>query len=128
MKYLLEISHEERASSLARMTRCAAVLMAAILLSPPANAAVVASTGNITVILTYADYGGGDVGFRISNQPSGCYGFWLSPSQPGFKTSMAYILKAHAAGEPILVGGNTSQLWSGSAGPWCKVDYVGTPY
>ncbi len=112
-----------------RATRlaCAALLLA-VTFSLPASAASVASVGNVTVILTYPDYGGGDFGFRLSNQPSGCYGYWLSPSQGGFKTSVAFILKAHAAGDQILVGANTSQTWTGSAEAWCKVDYVGTPY
>jgi hypothetical protein len=80
------------------------------------------------VILSYATYGNGDFTFRISNPVAGCYGFWLSPQQPGFKTSVAFVLQARATGEPVRVGADNAQLWAGSGDQWCKVDYVGTPY
>jgi hypothetical protein len=101
----------------------------ALCIAPLVQAAMVSGTGTITVFLTNLDYGGGDVTFRISSYVSGCSdGYWISPSQPGFKTSVAYLLKAHANGETILVGADTAQRWPGSGGNYCKVDYVGTPY
>ena len=87
------------------------------------------ATGTVTVVLTYPDFGGGNFTFRLSTQPNGCgAGYWLSPSQPGFKTSVAFLLQARATGEPVRVGADSAQLWTGSADEWCKVDYVGTPY
>jgi hypothetical protein len=107
----------------------AAVLLALTGFSSSAHATVVAGTGTVTVVLSYATFGGGDFTFRISNPPAGCEeGFWLTPGQPGFKTSVAFILQARATGEVVLVGGDNAQLWNGSGGHWCKVDYVGTPY
>jgi hypothetical protein len=106
----------------------ALLALAVLAASATAHADIVASTGPVTVIVTYANFGSGDFAFRISNQPAGCYGFWLSPQQPGFKTSVAFILQARATGEPVLVGADKAQLWTGSGAPWCKVDYVGTPY
>lgn len=102
--------------------------LATLAASAVVQAAIVAATGTVTAIITYPSFGNGDFTFRISNQPAGCYGFWLSPQQPGFKTSVAFVLKAHAAGEAVLVGADNAQLWTGSGDPWCKVDYVGTPY
>ena len=103
--------------------------LAAIALAPAVHAAIVSSSGTVAVILSYASFGGGDFAFRISTQPAGCEsGFWLSQQQPGFKSSVAFILQARATGEAVLVGGDNTQLWSGSGDHWCKVDFVGTPF
>lgn len=107
---------------------CAFLAVAALAASAAVHAAIVGGTGTVTVILTYPDFGNGDFTFRISSQPTGCYGFWLSPQQPGFKTSVAFILQARATGESVLVGADNAQLWTGSGDQWCKVNYVGTPY
>ena len=112
------------AKSAGLFSSIAAVLALA---SAIANAAVVVSTGTVSQLFTYQDFGGGDVVFRLSTQPSGCYGFWLAPSQPGFKTTVAFIMKAQTTGESIQVGGDNAQIWNGSASPFCKVDFVGTP-
>jgi hypothetical protein len=98
-------------------------------MAPMIQATVVHADGTVTVILTYANHGNGDFTFRISNPPAGCTGgFWISPSQPGFKTAVAFVLQARATGEVVRVGADDAQLWSGSGDAWCKVDYVGTPY
>lgn len=108
-----------------RIFGCAFTLTVA----PAIQAAMVHADGTITVILTYLDHGQGDFTFRISNPPTGCAaGFWMSPSQPGFKSAVAFVMQARATGETVRVGADTTQLWSGSADQWCKVDYVGTPY
>jgi hypothetical protein len=92
------------------------------------RADVFSRDGTVTVVLSYADFGNGDFSFKISNQPSQCVGYWLSPSQPGFKTAVAWLLQARATGEVIRVAADTAQLWPGSGDAWCKVNYVGTPY
>lgn len=112
-----------------RFIKAIACLLA-LSIAPLVQAAIVQATGTVTLILTYLDYGGGDFTFRISTPHASClHGYWMTPSQPGFKTSVAYVLKAHANGETITVGADTAQLWSGSnTGQYCKVDYLGTPY
>jgi hypothetical protein len=99
----------------------------ALLASSVSSAATVQSTGTITSIVTYTEHTGGTFSFKISNQPAGCHGFWISASHPGFKTAVALIMQARATGEGVLVGADTSYLWTGSSNPWCRVDYVGTP-
>jgi hypothetical protein len=95
----------------------------------PADAAVVHATGSVTVLLTYANFGNGDVMVRLSsNHPSCVDGYWLSPSQPGFKTNLAFLLAARAAGEAVLIGAEDTLLWPGSTGRYCRIDFVGTPY
>jgi hypothetical protein len=99
--------------------------LAMLAVAPPASAAIVAASGTITHMNTYPEFGGGDFVFRLSNQVAGCEGgFWLSPSQPGFKTTLAFVLQARASGETISVAGNNALIWNGAATPYCKVDWI----
>jgi hypothetical protein len=103
----------------------AALALTTLVMAPPASATVVYSTGTVTHINTYPEFGGGDFVFRLSSYVAGCEsGYWLSPSQPGFKTSVAFVLQARAAGESISVGGNNAVVWTGSATSYCKVDWL----
>lgn len=104
---------------------CLGLALSALLMSPPSSAAIVGASGTVININTYPEFGAGDFVFRLSNYVVGCEGgFWLSPSQPGFKTSVAFILQARATGETITVGGNNAQIWNGSASNYCKVDWL----
>jgi len=73
--------------------------------------------------LVYEDYGGGDVVFFVDGQPVvGCEsGFWLRPTDAGFKSSFATLLSAYATKLPIIVYGLNDQLWPGSSGHVCRV-------
>lgn len=94
----------------------------------PAEATIVASIGNVALLHTYATFGGGDVVVRLSSQPATCAsGFWLSPTQPGFKNNLAFLLSVKAAGDAVLIGADDAAMWSGSAGSYCRVDYIATP-
>lgn len=103
---------------------CAMSAMA-MFAAAPAAATVVPASGTVVQINTYTEFGNGDVVFRLTNNVAGCEaGFWLSPSQLGFKTNVAFIMQARATGETITVGGNDALIWNGSAGRYCKVDWV----
>jgi hypothetical protein len=96
--------------------------------SPPASAAVVYTSGTVISMHTYPDFGSGDFIFRLSTHIGGCEGgFWISPSQPGFKTTVAAVMLARTTGESITVGGDNAQIWNGSASAFCKVSWVTTP-
>jgi hypothetical protein len=98
--------------------------LAMLALAPPASAAIVVASGTITHMNTYPEFGGGDFVFRLSNQVAGCEGgFWLSPSQLGFKTTVAFVLQARATGDTITVAGNNALMWNGGAS-YCKVDWI----
>jgi hypothetical protein len=100
----------------------------ALALAPVVHATVIDSDGTVVQIYTYADFGGGDFTFKLSGQKAAClHGYWISKSQPGFATSVAMILQARATGEVIKVGGHDTQMWNGSSGLFCKVDWIGTP-
>ena len=96
--------------------------------SPQAFATVVSAAGTVAQINTYGDFGSGDFVFRLSTYVVGCEGgFWISPSQPGFKTLVAAVLQARATGESITVGGNDALIWNGSGSRFCKVDWFAMP-
>jgi hypothetical protein len=101
-----------------------ATALTILLLSPQASATVVSASGTVIQINTYGDFGSGDFIFRLSSYVTGCEaGFWISPSQPGFKTLVAAVLQARATGETIAVGGNDALIWNGSASKYCKIDW-----
>jgi hypothetical protein len=99
--------------------------IAMLAMSLPASAAVVPASGTVAVVYAYAEFGSGDFVFRLSTTAAGCEGgFWLSPSQPGFKTLVAFVMQARATGETITVGGNNALIWNGSGSSFCKVDWL----
>jgi len=103
---------------------CVVVALTMLTLSPQASATVVSASGTVMQINTYGDFGSGDFVFRLSTYVAGCEGgFWISPSQPGFKTLVAAVLQARATGESISVGGNDALIWNGSASKYCKIDW-----
>jgi hypothetical protein len=100
-----------------------------VVASPQARAVEFATTGTISVLITYADFGGGDVTVRLSSQPASCPGgFWLAQSQLGFKSTLAFLLAARTAGENVLIGAETTAIWTGSGTTFCRIVYAGTPY
>jgi hypothetical protein len=92
--------------------RLALALMVTV--APAVQAAIVQGSGQISLAQSYADHSGGTFVFKVANQPAGCTGFWVTPSQPGFKTVVAYILQAKAAGEAVRVHADNAQLWIGT--------------
>lgn len=79
----------------------------------------------ITTVTTYPQFGGGDVAIVVANPATNCpNGFWLSPSDPGFKSVLASILAAHHSRSRVRVYGDDAQLWSGSSGAYCRITAV----
>jgi hypothetical protein len=40
---------------------------------------------------------------------------------------VAFLMQARASGDTISAGGNTALMWSGSAGAYGRVDWLGAP-
>lgn len=91
-----------------------------------ALAGPVAYDVKITRMDSYPEYGNGDVIVQYSGTSvAGCStGFWLSPSQPGFKQTYAMLLAAASAGRTVTLYSDSGQLWSGSGDQWCKLSTV----
>jgi len=93
--------------------------------SPQTSATVVGATGTVVQIYTYAEFGSGDFVFKLSTTVAGCEGgFWISPSQPGFKASVAFVMQARATEASISAGGNDTLIWPGSTAKFCKLDWL----
>lgn len=88
------------------------------------DAAVVGgySQVRVTEVFTYAEYGGGDVIFKIDSPLPGCAGgIWMRPTDPGFKQTMALLLTSQARGTMVSVWAHDDQLWSGSSDRYCRL-------
>jgi hypothetical protein len=74
----------------------------------------------------YSTFGAGDVVFRQTTAGiSQCFGFWLRPTDPGFKVNVAALLMAIQTQSSIAVVVDDSQLWTGSGSPYCLVITLG---
>lgn len=90
------------------------------------SAAEVTSTRQpIARIVTYTTYGSGDVvGTLVSGMPSGCFGFWLRPSDLGFRSAYADLISTYHTSKPISVGVENTSIWAGSASPYCRLVWL----
>jgi hypothetical protein len=98
--------------------------------SIPAAAAIVstaAASVTVTSTFAYTAFDGGDFIFSTSGSAPGCgNGWWISPSDPGFKSAVATVLAAQVSGSFVVVYGDNAALWSGSpSGRYCRVQTVG---
>ena len=113
----------------ARKSACLLVAWGFAVASIPAGAAIVTPSASVTVTKSYAytAYEGGDFVFSTSGTVPGCEsGWWIAASDPGFKSAVAAVLAAQAAGSFIIVYGDPGALWSGSpSGQYCRVQTVG---
>jgi hypothetical protein len=103
----------------------AAFLLAGLTSLPPcANAGMVLTQPATVVRLeSYTDFASGDVVFTINLTVAGCTGFWLQPTDAGFKQTYAALMMAKAAQLNVVVYAYDDQLWpgGGSSVPYCKV-------
>jgi hypothetical protein len=101
------------------------VFLACLGFVPAATAAVAGHARPITVTgyFVYPEYGGGDVVVTLSEPvATGCEaGFWLRPSDPGFKAAMATIMMAYINKSPVRIWVLDDQVWPGSAAKYCKL-------
>jgi hypothetical protein len=107
-----------------------AVAVGASVLTPALVSAIAVSTPvpvTITQSYAYASYDGGDFVFSTSAAVSGCAsGWYVQPSDPGYKIIVSVVLTAQAAGLQVMVYGDNSQLWSGApSGQYCHIQTVG---
>jgi hypothetical protein len=98
-------------------------ILAALALSMSAVAyADVTSTGTVTTLYAYNDYGNGDVVFVTTLQPAGCAtGYWLPASAAGFKNLYALLITLYTTKATFGVDADPTKLWPGSTGQYCRV-------
>jgi hypothetical protein len=94
-----------------------------------ANATIVNPGASVTVTQTwaYTAYSGGDFVFSTTGITPGCAsGWYISSTDPGFKSAVATVLTAQAGGNYVWVYGDNSQIWSGSpSGQYCHLQTIG---
>lgn len=93
-----------------------------------AHAAIVTPGVGVTVLQSYAysTFDNGDFVFTTTSLPTGCgSGWYVKPTDGGYKTIIAVVMTAQAAGLQVIVYGDTSDLWAGSSGQYCHVQTVG---
>ncbi len=107
----------------------AALAAACVLGATSSHAALVSPSLPVSVSQTYAytGFGGGDFVFSTSAPATGCgSGWYIKATDPGYKTAVAVVLTAQAAGLQISVTGDNTDLWSGSpSGQYCRVQFIG---
>jgi hypothetical protein len=93
-----------------------------------ARAAIVTPGVAVTVIKSYAysNFDGGDFVFTTTSAPAGCgSGWYVQPTDGGYRAIIAVVLTAQASGLQVIVYGDDSQLWAGSSGQYCHVQTIG---
>lgn len=110
-------------------TMTAALLLTLCLAPGGAGATIVSPGTNVTIVQSYAytNYDGGDFVFSTSVAAPGCSsGWYVKPTDGGYKAAIAVVLTAQAAGLQIVVYGDNTDLWAGSpSGQYCRVQTVG---
>lgn len=103
-----------------------ALSMVTLLLLPVASdAAVVSHYRQVRVkqVMSYPEFGGGDVIFSFDDPLPGCEGgIWVRASDPGFKQTVALLMMSQARNTPIRVWAHDNQIWTGSGARYCRLD------
>jgi hypothetical protein len=99
----------------------------ATLLVPMVGAAVERETqATIVKLYSYTQFGGGDIMVEVSTPATGCTkGFWVSAADPGYKATYALLLSAYHTQETLRIGGEDTQLWTGSNQVYCRMTFAG---
>lgn len=85
-------------------------------------AAIEASTETtIKRLISYNQYGGGDVVFTVHNPSSTCHGYWIEKNDAGFEANLSMLLASYHAKAKVKVHGFNHIKWSGSNNYWCKL-------
>ncbi|WP_064791907.1 hypothetical protein [Shewanella woodyi] len=81
------------------------------------------STSKTTInrLISYNQFGGGDVVFTVSNPTSGCYGYWIAKTDAGFDANLSMILAGYHSKTEVRIHGLNDQKWNGSGNFWCKL-------
>ena len=105
-------------------------ILLAMAISTPSHAALVSgNVGEIVGVFTFSEVGSGDVVIEVQTPLATCQnGFWLRATDPGFKAMYAYALTVHTAKLTIRATAYDDQIWTGSAGRYCRVYLLGTSW
>lgn len=77
--------------------------------------------GLVVQIVSYQEYGGGDVTFTLDKATPSCAGYWLRASDPGFKANLSLLLMARSGRVPLIAYGSDDRIWPGSSAVYCHL-------
>ncbi len=75
----------------------------------------------IVRMISYNQFGNGDVVFRTESTSDICYGYWITKADDGFDANFSMLLSAYHSSSKINVYAYSNQRWAGSSNHWCKV-------
>ncbi|MCE9687159.1 hypothetical protein LZP73_13250 [Shewanella sp. AS16] len=76
---------------------------------------------NVVRLISYNQFGSGDVVFTVKNLGSNCIGYWINRDDAGFEANLSMLLAAYHAKTRVKVAGLDDQKWSGSNSLFCKL-------
>jgi hypothetical protein len=97
-------------------------LTAALVMSALACAKEPSSKGVISRLITYTNFGNGDVFISLPTNGAICtYGYYMNKDSLGYQASLSMLLAAYQAKTPVKLTGNESNRWTGSGNPVCEL-------
>jgi len=82
----------------------------------------VSPSSKILKLISYAEYGGGDVQVMLETNGTVCAdGYYLKKTDPGFDANLSMMLAAYHSISNVVVDGHTDQKWAGSSGYYCHL-------
>ncbi|RDH43412.1 hypothetical protein [Zooshikella ganghwensis] len=72
-------------------------------------------------LISYSQYGNGDIAFTISSKFEKCNGFWFNKSEPGYNAMLSMLIAAYQSKNNLVVYSDPDKIWTGSSAPFCHV-------
>ena len=76
----------------------------------------------VTRLISYAQYGNGDVYVRLQETAATCSGgYFINQNSVGFKNTFSMLLAAYQTQTPLHIVGNEAVRWGGSSAVVCEI-------
>ncbi|MDX3775821.1 hypothetical protein QE250_17055 [Chromatiaceae bacterium AAb-1] len=85
----------------------------------------ISAPAKVIRIVGYSERNNGDVVVEMDKNSSFCSaGYWLRRTDPGFDTNLSLLLSAYHAKNNVILRGEKTIIWKGSAKVFCYLDSV----
>ena len=89
------------------------------------QASQVTTEGAVEDIFVHPGYEAGEVVFKLSSSVLGCEkGFWFKSSDSAANLAESILLSARVTHESVKAIGETTDLWPGSSGKYCRLKRI----
>ena len=104
------------------MKRFLITLVAALFMSQLSYANERSPEGTITRLITYSEYGAGDVFVSLNNNGTACsYGYYVSKTHPGYEVVVSSLIAAYHTQAKLYIRGLPDKKWTGSTNDVCQI-------